>query len=187
VGRLALQIYLLEAACAGVEAGAAWDAFVQVRVSEDGAGDAGADAHARKIAAMYKKWADRRRMQIRVLEESPPGSKQPFRWVAAISGYAALTFLSPEAGWHVLEVPENGSSFQRARVEVRVAPQPWEPQRTENDWRRAATLALDAVGLPSVVVRRYREAPSPLVRDSVRGWRTGRLDRVLAGEFDVMG
>jgi hypothetical protein len=28
--------------------------------------------------------------------------------------------------------------------------------------------------------------PSPLVRDSVRGWRTGRLDRVLAGDFDLM-
>ena len=25
-----------------------------------------------------------------------------------------------------------------------------------------------------------------LVRDGVRGWRTGRLDRVLAGEFDVI-
>jgi ATP-dependent Clp protease ATP-binding subunit ClpC len=37
------------------------------------------------------------------------------------------------------------------------------------------------------VVRRYRREPSPLVRDAVRGWRTGRLDRVLDGEFDVLG
>jgi ATP-dependent Clp protease ATP-binding subunit ClpC len=36
-------------------------------------------------------------------------------------------------------------------------------------------------------VRRYRTAPSPLVRDGVRGWRTGRIERVLGGEFDVMG
>jgi ATP-dependent Clp protease ATP-binding subunit ClpC len=27
--------------------------------------------------------------------------------------------------------------------------------------------------------------PAPLVRDSVRGYRTGRLDRVLAGDFDL--
>jgi ATP-dependent Clp protease ATP-binding subunit ClpC len=27
--------------------------------------------------------------------------------------------------------------------------------------------------------------PSPLVRDTARGWRTGRLDRVLAGDFDL--
>jgi hypothetical protein len=26
---------------------------------------------------------------------------------------------------------------------------------------------------------------APLVRDSVRGYRTGRLDRVLAGDFDL--
>jgi hypothetical protein len=35
------------------------------------------------------------------------------------------------------------------------------------------------------VVRRYRQEPAPLVRDSVRGYRTGRLDRVLAGDFDL--
>ena len=32
----------------------------------------------------------------------------------------------------------------------------------------------------NVVVRRYRPGKSPLVRDSVRGYRTGRLDLVLA-------
>ena len=36
------------------------------------------------------------------------------------------------------------------------------------------------------IVRRYRERPTPLVRDSVRGWRTGRLDFVLAGGFDLI-
>jgi hypothetical protein len=35
-------------------------------------------------------------------------------------------------------------------------------------------------------VRRYREQPSPLVRDSARGWRSGRLDRVLDGDFDLI-
>ena len=28
---------------------------------------------------------------------------------------------------------------------------------------------------------------TPLVRDAVRGWRTGRLDRVLDGHFDLIG
>ncbi|NIP45933.1 MAG: hypothetical protein GWN21_06060, partial [Gammaproteobacteria bacterium] len=36
------------------------------------------------------------------------------------------------------------------------------------------------------IVRRYREQPSPLVRDSARGWRSGRLDRVLEGDFDLI-
>jgi ATP-dependent Clp protease ATP-binding subunit ClpC len=37
------------------------------------------------------------------------------------------------------------------------------------------------------VCRRYEEGASPLVRDHVRGWRSGRLDRVLAGDFDLIG
>jgi hypothetical protein len=36
------------------------------------------------------------------------------------------------------------------------------------------------------VVRRYRERPSPLVRDAVRGWRTGYIERVLDGNFDLI-
>jgi ATP-dependent Clp protease ATP-binding subunit ClpC len=34
-------------------------------------------------------------------------------------------------------------------------------------------------------VRRYREHPAPLVRDAVRGWRTGRAERVFGGDFDL--
>jgi ATP-dependent Clp protease ATP-binding subunit ClpC len=37
----------------------------------------------------------------------------------------------------------------------------------------------------TAVVRRYRFEPTPLVRDAVRGFRTGRLDRVLDGDFDL--
>jgi ATP-dependent Clp protease ATP-binding subunit ClpC len=36
------------------------------------------------------------------------------------------------------------------------------------------------------IVRRYREQPSPLVRDNVRGYRTGRLELVLSGDFDLI-
>ena len=44
----------------------------------------------------------------------------------------------------------------------------------------------DGAGTTLEIVRRYREEPSPLARDRVRGWRTGRLDRVLAGDFDLI-
>lgn len=37
------------------------------------------------------------------------------------------------------------------------------------------------------MVRIYRERPDPLVKDRSRGWRTGRLDRVLGGDFDLLG
>ena len=35
------------------------------------------------------------------------------------------------------------------------------------------------------MVRNYREKPSSLVRDSVRKYRTGNLDKVLNGDFDL--
>ena len=50
---------------------------------------------------------------------------------------------------------------------------------------RARRTALRAAPANPTVVRRYRLPPDPLVRDSVRGYRTGRIDRVLAGDFDL--
>ena len=49
---------------------------------------------------------------------------------------------------------------------------------------RAGALLQSATRGESVV-RRYRAEPTPLVRDAVRGYRTGRFDRVLAGDFDL--
>lgn len=46
-----------------------------------------------------------------------------------------------------------------------------------------AVLGAASPGTPSIV-RRYRELPSPLVRDVAHGWRSGKFDRVLAGDFD---
>ena len=43
-----------------------------------------------------------------------------------------------------------------------------------------------ATGRSGKVVRRYQDRPKPLVRDRRRGFRTGRLDLVLAGHFDLM-
>jgi ATP-dependent Clp protease ATP-binding subunit ClpC len=35
-------------------------------------------------------------------------------------------------------------------------------------------------------VRRYRTHPSPLVRNFNASWRTGKLDAVLRGDFDLI-
>jgi ATP-dependent Clp protease ATP-binding subunit ClpC len=54
-----------------------------------------------------------------------------------------------------------------------------------DDVVHTARTAIAGAGAPSVIVRRYRPGKAPLVRDSVRGYRTGRLERVLAGDFDL--
>jgi ATP-dependent Clp protease ATP-binding subunit ClpC len=50
----------------------------------------------------------------------------------------------------------------------------------------ALLAAFDKADRPSAVVRRYRSDPSPLVRSGDGKWRTGRLDAVLRGDFDLL-
>jgi ATP-dependent Clp protease ATP-binding subunit ClpC len=100
---------------------------------------------------------------------------------------SAFPLLRDEAGVHVFEIPQNGKSFRRCTVRVRIAPQPDTPARGSDDLRRSAKEAFATAGPGELaIVRRYREEPSPLVRDSVCQWRSGRLDTVLAGDFDLM-
>ncbi|HLM55848.1 MAG TPA: AAA family ATPase [Pyrinomonadaceae bacterium] len=188
VGRLAQQLYLLDAACRVLAEGEPRDAFLEVRACTE----AGADAEmsprfARRVAEMYRRWAEKRRMRFDVLAEHDGAAD--YRLLAAVSGYGAHRILSGEAGLHVLETPQDDKSFNRARALVRVAPQPDEPAgRGPDALLRQAEGALAAAGeaAPQTTVRRYREEPSPLVRDSARGWRTGRLERVLGGDFDLI-
>jgi ATP-dependent Clp protease ATP-binding subunit ClpC len=188
VRRLAQQLYLVGEAVEGIAAATPRDAFVRVRAAADpGAEPGSADAFAARIARMYVRWAEQRRMQLQVLEERAAGDVA-YAMVLAISGFAAYRILAPESGQHILEAPAQQKAFTRARAFVDVVAQPDQPPAGSVTLLKQATDALNAVPQDrSVVVRRYREEPSPLVRDSVRGWRTGRLDAVLDGDFDLMG
>ena len=105
-------------------------------------------------------------------------------FLLAVTGIGAHGILAPEAGLHVFESPQGESTFDRIAVQVAVAPASRAEPALEPLER--ARLAFSQVSVPQTVVRRYRLQPSPLVRDSVREWRTGRLERVLAGDFDLM-
>ena len=190
VERVAQQLYLVDAALAGLKEGLARDAFLLVQPAREAGADARAgDDFARRLAGMYKQWAERRRMRFDVLEEMTAAEGNgagSYRLLAAVSGFAAYAILYGESGLHVLETPQ-GEKFNRARAQVHVVAQPEEPAgRGADAALRQAERALDEErnNTPSVV-RRYREEPSPLVRDSARGWRTGKLERVLGGDFDL--
>jgi ATP-dependent Clp protease ATP-binding subunit ClpC len=96
--------------------------------------------------------------------------------------------LSLEAGLHVLELVDetrDGSPVvDRDQVQVSVARRAPSPERSSVETLRDARAALADVPR-SAIVRRYRPGRSSLVRDAIRGYRTGRLDRVLAGDFDL--
>ncbi len=198
VARLAEQLYLLDAACRGMAEGQPRDAFLLVTAGrEPGADRARSDDFARTLGRMYRRWAERRRMRLELLEEhdgarANGAGAEEYRALFAVSGYAAYTILRHEAGLHVFETPQDEkSSFKRATASVRVVGQPEEPPgrggREALREQAERTLSADAHAPQTQIVRRYREEPSPLVRDSARGWRTGRLERVLDGDFDLMG
>jgi ATP-dependent Clp protease ATP-binding subunit ClpC len=175
VALLANRLYLLDRACVGIDAGDPPDAFLEIRSR----GPDEVDDELALLRDMYEAWGRRRAMRITRLHTATGGHR------LAVSGIAAYPILAPESGLHVFETPQDERSFDRVALQVAVAPAA--PVAPGTDPAEHAASALREVPSSATVVRRYRTDPSPLVRDSVRGWRTGRLDRVLAGEFDVFG
>ena len=158
VRRAAQRVLLLGEALGALEAGEPADATLRVE---------GDPEFAPRIVAMYRAWARERGMRLEGAEQ-PPANRR-YRWAATVTGFGALRTLRPEAGLHVLEVPDGRGGYDRRRVRVTVTPE-----------------APDQAAESNTIVRRYRERPTPLVRDAVRNWRTGRVDAVLAGGFDLV-
>jgi ATP-dependent Clp protease ATP-binding subunit ClpC len=166
VDLLATRLYVLDAAVSGLGDGAAHEVVLRLRP----VGDAGeeVDAFVEVLAGMYRAWAERRGMRLEPVAEQQA--------TYAVSGLGAGAILAPESGLHVLEVVgeetrEGDRPVDRVAVAVEVA---------SSD---SGTPAPESASTD--IVRRYRPGASPLVRDAVRGYRTGRLDRVLAGDFDL--
>ncbi len=184
VGRLAQQLWLLERACDDVGRDRPTEAWLLVDAGRGGNAQSPRNVFARQLGEMYRSWGKRRGMRLEELEENGRGG---YRLLLGVSGYAAWALLEPEDGLHVLERPGAGKREKTRRwvVRVRVLPQPVGAVDDPRTVARQEMARPDAQ--PPEIIRRYREAPSPLVRDSRRGWRTGLLDRVLGGDFDLMG
>ncbi|MEO6597797.1 MAG: AAA family ATPase [Planctomycetota bacterium] len=177
--RLAARVLLLQLAFAAIERGCAQDAYVSVAPVHDPNGDAAATAaFAQQLVAMYRSWAERRGMELRMLDGAGKAV------LIAVAGFAAWPILGAENGLHVLE--SESTNARTCRVRVVVVPQPDAPVAAAAEPALARECLKPAQSALPVVVRRYRREPSPEVRDRVRGWRTGRWDRVMGGEFDVM-
>lgn len=185
VGSLGQTLFLLEAAVGDLLGGQPSDAILQVSQS----GAEGAEDHFfEEIVAMYRNWVKNRRMKLELIE-TKSSRGQPPAFLALVSGFGAHSLLAGETGRHVLDLPK--SSTNRAgklSVEVRVAPQPasW-ADASERGARYQECLRLLKEYTPRQpkIVRHYKKSPSPLVRDVNAGWRTGNVDRVLGGDFDL--
>jgi ATP-dependent Clp protease ATP-binding subunit ClpC len=180
VSQLALRLLVLRAALDGLAHGAPQEVYLRVRPTEQPSIES--EAWADEVAAMYGAWALGRGMQLeRVGDER----------LCLVSGLGCGEILLAEAGLHVLELVsqnEQGDRLvERISCVVEVVPREALPDAERADDLRTAAAALARAAVVPSVVRRYRARPTPLVRDAVRGYRTGRLDRVLAGDFDLFG
>ena len=185
IQRLAHRLYLLESAFDGEDEVLPRDAFICVEPSIEGDREA-ALKFAGKVSQMYLEWASKRQMRHKVLLDDRLDGDRTRRFILAVAGLGAYSILKEENGIHVWEEPGEGKSFERIKVRVFIAPQPALPgDTTVKLLDQAEDRFKEMEGLRKIV-RRYRQLPSPLVRDGIQGWRTGRLDRVFEGDFDLI-
>ncbi|MCB9883757.1 MAG: AAA family ATPase [Planctomycetes bacterium] len=191
--KLALQLYMIRHALDDLEAGRAAELYLAIETaiesasvtanelaSEGAVQSAEARRFRERLFEMYRAWAKRRHVRFETLR-SMDGDQA----LAAIAGLGVHGILGSEAGLHVFELPNPRGGFDRVSARVRIVAQPCRPVPPAEEPALAAAL-LSALPTDTTIVRRYRAEPSPLVRDSASGWRSGRLDRVLDGDFDLI-
>ena len=134
-----------------------------------------------QLTDMYLGWVARRHMQISRLEGSVGNSP-----ILMISGFGAYRTLITEIGLHVLEQQGDDEATSKISARVKAIEVPLGDFRPEQ-LKIRIEAGLSGPSPLNTIVRRYRREPSPLVRDVARGWRTGRIDDVLQGDFDLIG
>ncbi len=182
IARLALQIHLINEGIKDVFEAAPIEVALKVERALDSDRVGGQDWCAALIG-MYKGWAAARHMQLSELNASPRSAGMP---ILLMSGFGAHRTLARERGLHVLEIPEGEKTYDRFTARVRVATVPLE-DLPAHKLRAVLAAALAKPDTLKTIVRRYRNGASPLVRDMAQGWRTGRFDAVMRGDFDLIG
>lgn len=175
VRRLALTLWHLELAIADVLQRRPTDAFVRARKESD---SDGGSTWLGKLIHMYESWSSQRGMKWTLLEQGPS------QVTVAIKGFGAYSALASESGVHVWEEPMGDRAFHQERLLVQVWGHPELP--LESAAAMLEWLSDQQCHEVDKVVRTYRELPSPLVRDHVLGYRSGKLNRILNGEFNLV-
>jgi ATP-dependent Clp protease ATP-binding subunit ClpC len=176
VQRVAERIYLMQLSLESFLQGEAQDAFLRISVSE--ADGEEALSWARRIRDMYKAWARKRKMRVEEI-----GRLDRNEIGLAVSGWAAYKILQDETGLHLWEEPQSAGSFDRYRCRVDVVQQ----SQGDGDLQQRARNAFSQIRNSNVqIVRRYRAQPSPLVRDAIKSWRSGNLQRIMQGDWDLI-
>ena len=187
VQRLAHRLYLLESALEGDGLQEPRDAFLSVEVPPSARSDEDMLRFAGYLADMYLKWVDVRQMRHKILIDDRVNSDGVQRFVLAIAGFGSYSILKHETGTHVWEDFPDDNNRKKIPVNVKVVPQPVPASKNTSELLAQAEHQLTQVERRATIVRRYQREPSPLVRDRIKGWRTGNINLVLDGNFDLVG
>jgi ATP-dependent Clp protease ATP-binding subunit ClpC len=179
-GRMALQLFLIQEGIRDALENAPIELALVIEPVFEGTTDRLATlGWCQRLGSMYRAWAGKRRMQILEIQGVGKDKETP---ILMVSGFGAHRILAPEAGLHVFELSEGAAGRVTARVRLAAVPLGDVPAAKE---RKLIVTALDEAPRANAVVRRYREEP-PLVRDAAGKWRSGRLDLVMGGDFDLL-
>jgi ATP-dependent Clp protease ATP-binding subunit ClpC len=182
-GRLALQLHLVNEGIRDVMETAPIEVAVVVEPAfEKPGGNEATRRWCATLHGMYCSWANNRHMQL--VELAGTGAARDLPWLL-ISGFGAHRLLGREVGLHVLELPGEDDNPGRAAARVRIAVAPLGDPPADK-LRSLLSETLSRGPQPHAIVRRYRSEPSPLVRNMNGSWRTGKLDAVLRGDFDLI-
>jgi len=182
IASIANRLYVLNEGLLDLDQERPTQAYLGVRlVTADRKLD-NADRFLKRLVDMYRNWAKARGMRLEELD----AAASRYAALFVVSGFGSYGILQPESGLHVFECPRDATGFDRIRARVEVAGVRLEASSGSHKRAATASAELDRAAQAVEIVRRYREQPSPLARDSRRGFRTGRLDAVFQGNFDVL-
>jgi len=160
ISKQAERLFLLEHAYPEITSGTANDALLTIQC------DAKDEAFASQLRDMYQTWAGIRGMRLEPL-------RSPHFWAVRANGFGAFTLLLPEHGLHHWAEGKKGDRHTCIVSVTAIQPGDKSPSLEQ---------------LPNLfeTARRYQKVPTPLVIDKQRNFRTGRLDLILKGHFDLI-
>ncbi|MDT7831789.1 AAA family ATPase [Flavobacteriaceae bacterium S356] len=175
IKKLTQKVYLLKNSLGSYIANETQDAVLCVRYDKEHT------AIGKKIENMYVTWAKSRGMYMNKLHEHGDNNEKESMYT--FSGFAAYKLLTPESGYHVFEeIREGKKTPVKTKIKVQVVPMELDDHRSE-DHDKIMTKLDNETNLS--IIRRYKLGKSPVVKDLVKGWQTGKLDQVLSGDFDL--
>ncbi|MEL7002195.1 MAG: AAA family ATPase [Bacteroidota bacterium] len=174
VKRIGERIWLIRLAIEAYSEGLSQDAFLMVQYNEHNV------EKGEKVYDMYKNWARSRGMKIdQVLETTEAGERSRFY---SVVGFGAYSILEAETGYHVFEEHDEETKPKKSKVKVVVLPMLLEDYR---DKTFKSPLKRFQENNSQKNIRRYIFNKSPLVKDLKNNWQTGKVERVLKGDFDL--